>query len=462
MKSRTTAVAPGALVPWKATVGTWPRRVTVYERWVGGPLYGAVWDESARRMVKRSLGHRNRERALTWANTQAVKLAAARTAETGVPSPGMASPRDPERGTVLATVRGVVTLYVAERTPLKTGSGQRQEDRRRGAMWMALYGDLPVTALGASEWNAFVKDRASGALTPHGERVRDMEQRKPIGARGVDADLVFLIAVFNWACQTPRTDGTGDMLIERNPWGGAGPGVRRMLARPRNRAVKRPVARTERFEALCQVADRIHCELPSIDAAGLRKSVAQPSYLRVMLALAYHTGRRITAICRLTRDRLVRDESGAIVAIRWPPLKDEDEAIVQVRASVGEAIDGQIMRIDALAAIVGWHPTITAPVFPQPRALAEWKAKPGQAPPPMLRWTASDWLTSAEALAGLPHLPQGAWHPFRRSWATRRKHLPRTDVAQAGGWKDEATMVRSYEQADDVTTARVILDDTRL
>jgi integrase len=45
------------------------------------------------------------------------------------------------------------------------------------------------------------------------------------------------------------------------------------------------------------------------------------------------------------------------------------------------------------------------------------------------------WLTEAEELAGLPPLRGGSWHPYRRKWATERKHLPLVDVAAAGGWK---------------------------
>jgi integrase len=41
----------------------------------------------------------------------------------------------------------------------------------------------------------------------------------------------------------------------------------------------------------------------------------------------------------------------------------------------------------------------------------------------------------AEREAELEHLKGGLWHPFRRKWATERKHLPIPDVKAAGGWK---------------------------
>jgi hypothetical protein len=42
-------------------------------------------------------------------------------------------------------------------------------------------------------------------------------------------------------------------------------------------------------------------------------------------------------------------------------------------------------------------------------------------------------LTEAEAHAGLQPLRGGSWHPYRRKWATERKHLPLVDVAGLGG-----------------------------
>jgi hypothetical protein len=53
-------------------------------------------------------------------------------------------------------------------------------------------------------------------------------------------------------------------------------------------------------------------------------------------------------------------------------------------------------------------------------------------------------------------LERGVWHPYRRLWAVERKHLPDVDVARAGGWRDLTTMKRSYQQADPITTLRVV------
>jgi hypothetical protein len=53
----------------------------------------------------------------------------------------------------------------------------------------------------------------------------------------------------------------------------------------------------------------------------------------------------------------------------------------------------------------------------------------------------------AERLAGLPKLRRGVFHPYRRLWAIERRHLPPTDVAEAGGWGDTQALTRIYQKA---------------
>ena len=65
-------------------------------------------------------------------------------------------------------------------------------------------------------------------------------------------------------------------------------------------------------------------------------------------------------------------------------------------------------------------------------------------------------LVRAEARAELPHVDRGAFHAYRRLFASERKHLPDVDLMRAGGWRDLATMERSYQQAFPTTTLRVI------
>ncbi len=69
---------------------------------------------------------------------------------------------------------------------------------------------------------------------------------------------------------------------------------------------------------------------------------------------------------------------------------------------------------------------------------------------------ASRWLLKAEAAAKLPKLRGGIWHPYRRLWASERKHLPDVDVAEAGGWSDTRALRLSYQQSDPATVLRVV------
>lgn len=59
-------------------------------------------------------------------------------------------------------------------------------------------------------------------------------------------------------------------------------------------------------------------------------------------------------------------------------------------------------------------------------------------------------------------LKRGVWHPYRRKWATARKHHPLKDVATAGGWKSEETLLRCYQQADEATMLNVVMNGAEL
>ena len=50
-------------------------------------------------------------------------------------------------------------------------------------------------------------------------------------------------------------------------------------------------------------------------------------------------------------------------------------------------------------------------------------------------------------------------HPYWRGWASERMHFPLKVVADAGGWKDVATLVRCYQQTDDRTLLAVIANE---
>ncbi|HWE43357.1 MAG TPA: hypothetical protein VG432_12670 [Gemmatimonadaceae bacterium] len=54
------------------------------------------------------------------------------------------------------------------------------------------------------------------------------------------------------------------------------------------------------------------------------------------------------------------------------------------------------------------------------------------------------------------------WHPYRRRWATERKHHSLKDVAAAGGWKDTETLLTCYQQPDTVTLLAVMSEERKV
>ncbi len=63
---------------WTCSAGERPHSVIVYERRSGGPIYVRVWDPTRAGgrggWIRRSLGHKDRERARVYALGQAAKL----------------------------------------------------------------------------------------------------------------------------------------------------------------------------------------------------------------------------------------------------------------------------------------------------------------------------------------------------------------------------------------------------
>jgi integrase len=126
-------------------------------------------------------------------------------------------------------------------------------------------------------------------------------------------------------------------------------------------------------------------------------------------------------------------------AIRWRAEHDKQgyDTIAPISAAAREAIEVYLRKTPRVG---------DAWLFPAPRCDTA----------PLRGDLAGKWLVRAERLAGLPKLERGRWHPYRRAWATARKHLPTVDVAAAGGWKDIGTLRLSYQHADPETTLRVL------
>ena len=168
-----------------------------------------------------------------------------------------------------------------------------------------------------------------------------------------------------------------------------------------------------------------------------------------MLALARYTGRHENAICQLkasdvllTRDQVLHTLAAAGLderladhmphgAVRWRPEADKRgyAAVMAIGPAARAALDAYLRD----------HPRVgDAWLFPADKDPSR----------PVQKGVAGDWLVRAERRAKLPKLERGRFHPYRRLFATERKHLPDVDVAEAAGWRDLRTMKRSYQQPD--------------
>lgn len=225
------------------------------------------------------------------------------------------------------------------------------------------------------------------------------------------SDLIALRIACNWA----RREG----LLDDNPL------APDKVKLPRIHKPRRPVVDEERYDALKTVADQL------------------PPAFGVLLDLAWHTGRRISAILSLRWEDVSFEPSKGCPngKIRWYAGRvHTNKAHEQVKP----------MHPLAREALVRWRdqcPGIgNAYLFPAPKNPAK----------PLGRYIPKRWLRKAEDLAELEHMEHGGWHAFRRGWTTARKDFPLVDLAEAGGWYDTASVVKCYTHADPETTLAVI------
>ncbi len=69
---------------------------------------------------------------------------------------------------------------------------------------------------------------------------------------------------------------------------------------------------------------------------------------------------------------------------------------------------------------------------------------------------------NAQKLAGLELLDGGDFHPYRRKWATERKHLPVQDVMYVGDWLDVRSLQACYQLVDAETLYAVVTEPRKL
>ena len=149
-------------------------------------------------MIRRSLGHRDRNQAKAHALSQAATL------EKG----------DDALRAGTATLGHVFDLYLRLRTPRKSPRTQKS-DAARIALWKRILGtSRDPHDIRISEWESFIDARRSGAINARGEPVK-VENRGRVGDRTIQVDLECLTSVFNWA-RNWKTE-RGAYLMRENP-----------------------------------------------------------------------------------------------------------------------------------------------------------------------------------------------------------------------------------------------------
>lgn len=272
-----------------------------------------------------------------------------------------------------------------------------------------------VVSLGQHEVDDWVRHR------------REQGVRQGTIAGDIDAVKIAL----NRVGERKRADGS--LLLAVNP-----------LAKVRvekEQNPRRPRADASRYEALCAV------------------SAPLPPTFRLALDLVFATGHRIGAVRRLRQEDVYVDPKAA--AAKATDLDTDfgwcadDFPFGAIRFYSGERTNNKrhdhVAPMDSVAREALERARVTV------SAISPWLLPSPQDPAqPVSYHVLKQWMRRAEKLADLPHLPGGIWHPFRRGWATARKQFPAQDLAKLGGWRDVATMQKSYQQADGRTIRSIV------
>jgi integrase len=419
--------------------------VRIFERSPGGPLWREVKMERVvsdngtayTRKDRRSLGHKNRTQAADEMKDLCERLATARL--TGIV---------PET----LTLGMLFKLYTTHRLP-SLSPDRQQYSRACVAMFTEAWGaDQLVADIGQQHVDGFVRMRRLAELVPPALKPREDGQKRGRGYRRaapvrdgtLHSNLTgWLSPVFNWGM---RFKVNGKRLLAANPL--------HDCTVPVEKTPRRPIASHARYLATQGHAD-------AVDASGR---------LRCVLALARYTGRRESAICQLrasdvllsaerVRQALAAEgmderlaEHMPHGAIRWGEQTDKEGLlfVTALSATARGELDRYLKKNPRVGAV---------PLFPAPPRKSKKKAQQSAKPEPekpITRFRAAEMLIEAERRAQQPKLERGAYHAYRRLWASERKHLPDVDVAAAGGWKDAETMKKSYQQPDPATMLRVI------
>lgn len=306
------------------------------------------------------------------------------------------------------TLGMLAKLYLESPQHLAKKERTRKEDAKKLNRVVTFLGpNRNVASLSESDVLRFTMARRAGDKS-----LESVVENAAVSDRTVELDLVLLMSALNWG--TRERNSIGRRLLRENPLHG--------IKLPKEKNPRRPVMRHDVY-------------LKVLEVAGL----VQP-LLKLALVVAEGTGRRISA-WRNLRWEDVDVQAGTI---RWRAEFDKKgyEDVVPMSDAVREALRTARRAQRAIG---------SAPVFPAPKDPAT----------PCDRHLLDNWLRKAVTRAEVKLEPGGLWHSLRRKWATERKGYPVKDVAAAGGWRDEGTMLTSYQQVDAATIKQVVLHPTQ-
>lgn len=300
---------------------------------------------------------------------------------------------------------------------LDNGESSLGDIAQRAKVLVGYFGaSCDVRSLTDRDILGFQKKRAEGGILRE-----DGKKTRAVRTRSIEADVKLLNAALRWA--TTVRIGQNRRLLEFNPLDG--------VKRPRERNPKRPVATWERFQ---KTREAIQALRRNAEAAEAESEALTWRKLELALVLAEATGRRLGSIRQLRWEDI--DFTRAEVRWRADADKKGKEWGTPIPASLLEEL--RTFRRE-LAAVGGW-------IFPTA----------GDSEEPMRSDVLGQLLLRAEREAKLPKLDGGVWHPYRRKWATERKHLSLKDVAAVGGWNDVSTLLTCYQHADRNTMLAVM------
>ena len=256
------------------------------------------------------------------------------------------------------------------------------------------------------------------ALRRRGTEWPDGRITAPVRARAIASELHVLRTMLLWATRVRQSDGS--WLLRDYPLRG--------LKLPREEDVRRPIASHERFLKLREVIGTL------AETAPQKRGRERWVRIGLALILAEATGARIGAI----RGLRWSDITYGPPRVRWRAEFDKKgrERLVPIPESLVQELRRFQVQLGGIGD--GW-------LFPCADGSGPWP-----------REIFGEQLLVAEQKAGLEHLKGGAWHSFRRKWATERKDLPLVDVKATGGWRDTNTLLTCYQQTDEASMLRVM------